>query len=442
MSAPLALYRALTVALGPAIRLYLQRRLTRGKEDPERFGERLGQAGKPRPPGPLVWLHAASVGEATSALALIERLRRERPSLEVLVTTGTVTSAAMLAGRLPGERARHQYVPVDRPSYVRCFLDHWRPDLAIWIESELWPNLLGETRRRGVPTVLLNARLSARSFERWRRLPGAIAPILAGFALCLAQDDHQAERLRRLGAAGARSVGDLKAAAAPLPADEAELRRFRETLAGRPFWLAASTHPGEEEAAAASHRRLRTVHPGLLTIVVPRHPARGEAIAAALPDLAVVRRAVSALPDADTDLYIADTLGELGLFYRLAEIVFVGASLTPKGGHNPLEPALLDCAILHGPDMSNCRAVADALAEANAAMTVGNSDDLARTIDLLLRNPAERARRAAAARKVAERQAGVLDRVLAELAPFLDRMAPRPNLLSPREGARGAAAGR
>jgi 3-deoxy-D-manno-octulosonic-acid transferase len=427
----LGLYRGLTTALGPLILVYLAHRRRKGKEDPARFGERRGVAAAPRPDGRLVWLHAASVGEAVSTLPLVERLRRERPGTSVLVTTGTVTSARLLASRLPRDgRTLHQFVPVDRPAYVRRFLDHWRPDLAIWIESELWPTLLTETQRRGVPMLLLNARMSARSFERWRRFPAFARTVLGGFALCLAQDERQAERLRALGVPEAASVGDLKAAAPPLPADEAELDRLARAVAGRPLWLAASTHPGEEEAAAAAHRALAAAaaHPGLLTIVAPRHPSRGDAIAAMLREsgLRVARRSRGEEIAPDTDVYLADTMGEMGLFYRLAGIVFVGASLTPKGGHNPLEPAQLDCAILHGPDMSNCAAVARALDEAGAAVAVADANALAAEIDRLLREPAERTRRAEAALAVAARHRGVLDAVFARIAPFLDAPSPPP----------------
>jgi 3-deoxy-D-manno-octulosonic-acid transferase len=422
----LGVYRGLTVALGPLIVALLRVRRWRGKEDPLRFTERLGRASLPRPKTPLAWLHAASVGEAASLLALIDRLERERPGLALLVTTGTVTSAKLLRSRLRPGRTQHQYVPVDRPAYVHAFLEHWRPDLAIWVESELWPNLIGATQARGVPTILLNARISQQSYRRWRRFPSLLRPLLERFAVCLAQDAAQAERLNQLGAA-AETVGDLKSAAAPLPADPAELERLRAAIGDRPLWLAASTHPGEEEIAAEIHRRLALRHPGLLTIVAPRHPTRGEAIAAAFAadGLTVARRAHGEPIVADSDIYLADTLGEMGLFYRLAEIVFVGGSLTPVGGHNPVEPALLGCAILHGPDMTNCAAVARALDDAGGAMPVAGAVELSACVDRLLGDRGERQSRAVAAAAVAARDNGVLDRILERLGPWLDRLAPR-----------------
>jgi 3-deoxy-D-manno-octulosonic-acid transferase len=427
MSPALTAYRALSVALGPAINLYLGQRLARGKEDPERFAERRGHASRPRPAGPLVWVHAASVGEAVSILSLIDRLLVERPRLSVLVTTGTVTSARLLAHRLPADRAWHQYVPIDRPADVRRFLTHWRPDLAVWVESELWPNLITETHARGVPLLLLNGRMSLRSLRGWQRFPGLIGPLLQSFALCLAQDAAQAERFLQLGAAEASTVGDLKAAAAPLPVDDGKFAELAAAVAGRPLWLAASTHEGEEEIAAAAHRALMRQERGLLTIIAPRHPARGDAIEAMLAarGLNLARRSRGEAIDRATDIYLADTLGELGLFYRLAGIAFVGGSITRKGGHNPLEAALLDCAILHGPDMSNCAAMARALASVGATMTVTDGPSLAAAVGRLIADPVERAARAAAAAGVAAHNRDVLDAVMAKLAPWLDRLAPQ-----------------
>jgi 3-deoxy-D-manno-octulosonic-acid transferase len=422
----LKVYRALTTALGPLVLLYLVRRLARGKEDRARFAERRGVASRARPEGPLVWIHAASIGEAVSMLALIDALLAERPSVSVLVTTGTVTSARLLATRLPEGRAWHQYVPVDRIAYVRRFLDHWQPDLALWVESELWPNLILEAKARGVPLLLVNARMSPRSFAGWRRWPAIIGPILDAFELCLAQDAVQAERLRQLGARRSLCVGNLKAAAAPLPVSQAELVRLAQQAGGRPLWLAACTHAGEEEAAGAAHGVLKQRWPDLLTLIVPRHPARAAAVAAMLRGrgFAVARRSLAEPITAATDIYLGDTLGELGLFYRLAGIAFIGGSLVPMGGHNPLEAALLDCAILHGPDMTNCAGTARDLAAAGAALAVRDAEELAEVVARLLGDPAERARRAAAGIEAAAGNRAVLAAVMERIAPWLDRLTP------------------
>jgi 3-deoxy-D-manno-octulosonic-acid transferase len=422
------LYRMLTSAAAPLVRRYLTLRCRRGKEDPDRLAERFGIAGAARPAAPLLWVHAASVGEAQSVLALAERVLAERPAVELLLTTGTVASARLLGGRLPA-RARHQFVPVDVPRAVERFLDHWRPDLAIWVESELWPNLVLATARRGIPMLLVNGRLSAGALARWRALPGLVQPMLRGFALCLAQDAAQAARFRELGAASVASIGDLKAAAAPLAAEPAALAELQRQIAGRPVWLAASTHQGEEAAVAAAHARIAPEHPGLLTIIAPRHATRGPALADMLRRhrLPTSRRSAGERIADDTEIYLADTMGELGLFFRLADIAFIGGSLVRKGGHNPFEAARLGCVVLHGPDMANCAAMAKALDDAGAAMPVGDSASLAAAVSRLLGDRAELGTRAAAAAQIVAAAAdNVLDLALQRLAPRLDALAPVP----------------
>ncbi|MGH6979608.1 MAG: 3-deoxy-D-manno-octulosonic acid transferase, partial [Stellaceae bacterium] len=269
-------YRSLTVAVGPFSSVYLAQRRRVGKEVPGRISERRGQASRARPAGRLIWIHAASVGEIASVLSLVDRLLEER-EVSVLITTGTVTSARLVEERADDHgRVIHQFVPLDHPGYVRAFLDHWRPDLAMWVESELWPNLIHEARGRGIPMLLLNARMSARSFRGWQRLPSVIRPLLGGFDLCLAQDSIHADRLKQLGARHAMCVGDLKSAAAPLPVASAELERLARQIGDRPIWLAASTHDGEEAIAADAHRALQRDLPSILTLIAPRHPSRGE----------------------------------------------------------------------------------------------------------------------------------------------------------------------
>jgi len=426
------LYRAATRPLAPLAIVYLKRRRKQGKEDALRFRERQGVPGAVRPQAALLWVHAASVGEATAMLPLIERLLQARPTLEILITTGTVTSAHLLEGRLPA-RARHQFVPADLPGWIARFLDHWHPDLALWAESELWPNLILATHARGIPMALVNARLSLRSYARWQRWPGLIGPMLGAFSLCLAQDEEQAGRFRRLGAREVGVVGDLKAAAAALPIDRRQLEELADRIKERPRWLAASTHAGEEEIAAHVHHQVGAGHPGLLTIIVPRHPARGDAIQAMLTarQLSVARRRRAEPITDQTDVYLADTMGELGLFYGLTGIAFVGGSLVAKGGHNPFEAARLDCAVLHGPDTRNCARMAAELAASGAAETVSDADGLARAVAALLDDPGLRAKRAAAGIRVADAGSGVLDAVLERLAPWLDPLAPVQSFAEP-----------
>jgi 3-deoxy-D-manno-octulosonic-acid transferase len=415
-----ALYRGATALAAPFVDFWLARRRARGREDAARFAERHGIAARPRPAGSLVWLHAASVGEAQAILSLVHRLVAG-DARHVLVTTGTVTSATLLAGRLPS-RALHHYVPVDRLPWVRRFLDHWQPDLALWVQSELWPNLVLETAERGIPMAIVNGRMSERSLARWTRLPGLIRPMLAAFDLCLAANDDHARRFAALGARDVRMLGNLKFAADPLPVDAGRRAELAAMTEGRPLWLAASTHDGEEQAALAAHRALAGRVPGLLTVIVPRHPERGAAVArvAAESGLVAARRAVGEPIRADTAVYVADTMGEMGLFYQRAGVVFVGGSIAPRGGHNPIEPALFDCAILHGPDMANNREIAAELAENRAARIVTDGEALTAALGQLFADGTMRDTMAAAARQVALDNHAVLDRVLACFAPYLD----------------------
>jgi 3-deoxy-D-manno-octulosonic-acid transferase len=412
-----ALYRGLTRAAAPGIALLLHVRAGKGKEDAARLGERWGHASRPRPAGKLIWVHAASVGEATSVLPLIARLTSRA---SVLVTTGTVTSAALLAERLPAG-AFHQFAPVDVPRAVGRFFDFWRPDLGVWVESELWPNLVLGAAARGIPLALVQGRMSAESLKGWQRAPGFARRLVSAFRVLLAQTEADAERFRALGASATRVVGNLKFVAPPLPAEDAERARLAEALRGRKVWCAASTHDPEERIVWRVHRRLAAEHPGLLTIVVPRHPARGAAIAEALvaEGARLARRGAGETPDAATDVYLVDTLGELGLVYRLSPIVFVGGSLIDHGGQNPLEPARLDRAVLHGPSMFNFADAVAALRAAGASEEVADEAALAVAVERMLADPAEAARRGRAAGGVARAGQDALDAVEAALLPMI-----------------------
>jgi len=381
-SPALAVYRLGAWLAAPLAASLLRRRMARGKEDPGRIGERLGKPGAARPPGRLIWLHGASVGEAMSALPLIDALLAAADA-SILLTTGTVTSARRLEGALP-MGAVHQYVPVDTALAVNRFLDHWRPDLGVWIESELWPGLVRATARRGVPMAMVNARISARSHASWRRAPGMARRLLASFGLILAQDTETVDRLHDLGAA-ARFAGNLKALVAPPGCDAAELGRLRTTISGRPVWLAASTHPGEEEEVLAAQRALGEADAPPLLILALRHPERGGEVAA-LADgagLRVARRSRGEAPDAGTSVWLADTLGEMGLWYRLAPVSFIGGSLSRNGGHTPFEPILLGSTVLHGPHVANFAPAYAALAEADGAIEVADAPALAATVSNL-----------------------------------------------------------
>lgn len=416
-----ALYRAATTLAAPALALLLRRRLARGKEDAARLPERRGIAGLPRPAGRLLWVHGASVGEGLSVLPLLARLLDDRPDWHAVITTGTVTSARLLGARLP-QRASHQFVPVDVPGWVDRFLDHWRPDAALWLESELWPNLLLGARRRAIPMALVNGRLSEGSYAGWRRwAPGLAADMLGGFAVVLGQTPEDARRFRDLGAAGAECVGNLKLAAPPLPAEQGTLDDLLEEFGTRPRWLAASTHAGEETMAVRVHEALASRHAGLLTVVAPRHPDRAEAIAADLvhAGATVARRSLGQPVTTETDVYLADTMGELGLLFRACPVVFMGKSLIGRGGQNPLEPARLGCAVVFGPHMDNFPEIAPRLVASGAAWQVADEAALIDAVGHLLDHEAERGQLGDAGRRFASAEAQVLDRVAARVLPLL-----------------------
>jgi len=424
MSLAATIWRWAAALLAPALRLHLRRRAARGKEIAERIPERFGHRAA-RPPGRLLWLHAASVGETLSILPLLGPLLARDPGLSVLVTTGTVTSAKLLAQRIPARlagRVLHRFVPLDVPRWTGRFLDGWRPDAAVFVESELWPNLLAAAAARDIPLGLVNARMSVRSARWWARAPGFAREVLGRFRLVMAQSAADAARLNALGGA-ASCPGNLKYAADPLPVDDAELARLRALTAGRPVWLAASTHPGEEVLAITAHRRLAADHAGLLTLIVPRHPERGAEVAALAAGLPVARRAEGADPGPEVALYVADTLGELGLFYRLAALAFVGGSLVPHGGQNPLEPARLGCPVLAGPHTWNfAEIVARMEAVGGLARVVPGEDPgaaLAEVVSAMLTKPERGRAQADAALRVAADEAGLPDRVAEAILALL-----------------------
>ncbi|MGZ6012387.1 MAG: 3-deoxy-D-manno-octulosonic acid transferase, partial [Caulobacteraceae bacterium] len=367
MSLGLAAYRCLTGLLEPLAPHVLAGRARKGKEDPVRMGERLGRPSCERPKGELVWLHGASVGETLSLLPLVEALARARPDLNLLVTSGTVAAAQVLRKRLPAG-VLHQYAPVDAPGPVRRFLRHWRPCLAVFVESELWPNLVHHTRRAGCHLARRGARISDESAKGWARAPRSARALLSAFDLILAQDSKSWKTLRDLGAQVAGEL-DLKQAAAPLPYDETELQAFKDELCGRPVVVAASTHPGEDEQVVAALGALP--HPRPLLVLAPRHPARGRDLAEMLraQGLKLSRRSIGERIAGDTEVYLADTLGELGLFFRLAQVVVMGGGFGEGvGGHNPLEPARLGLPVVTGPDIANFNETYAGLLHAHGAL--------------------------------------------------------------------------
>ncbi|MBR1294100.1 3-deoxy-D-manno-octulosonic acid transferase [Bradyrhizobium ottawaense] len=414
----LRMYRRLASGLVPLAPALIKRRLKQGKEDPARVGERRGLSRDVRPHGPLVWIHGASVGEVLAAAGLIERLRDL--NLRILLTSGTVTSAAVVAKRFPPD-VIHQYVPYDSPRYVARFLDHWKPSLALFIESDLWPNLIlaGATRR--VPMVLINGRMSPRSFPRWRRMQGTISALLSRFDICLAQSKTDAERFSTLGGRDVVTTGNLKLDVSAPPADPAKLERLMAMTRGRPIIVAASTHPGEDEMLVAAHRSLSGFFPQLLTVIVPRHPDRGSSTAGLITasGLKPALRSREELPTATTDIYVADTMGELGLFYRLSPIVFMGGSLIRHGGQNPIEAIKLGAAIVHGPHVFNFADVYEALDGSGGARQADTQEALVKQLGQLLADPTLRDKMQRAGSGVVEELGGALDRTMIALEPYL-----------------------
>jgi 3-deoxy-D-manno-octulosonic-acid transferase len=414
----LRVYRRLSSVAAPLAPALIKQRLKQGKEDPARIGERRGMSRDVRPHGPLVWIHGASVGEVLAAAALIEKLRAL--NIRILLTSGTVTSAAIVAKRFPPD-VIHQYVPYDSPRYVARFLDHWRPSLALFIESDLWPNLILSSAARRLPMVLINGRMSHRSFPRWRRVSSTISALLSRFDICLAQSRIDAERFTVLGSRNVVVTGNLKLDVPAPPADFTKLERLMSVTRGRPIIVAASTHPGEEELLIEAHRTLVGFFPSLLTVIVPRHPGRGEAVARLVEasGLHASMRSHEDLPTATTDIYVADTMGELGLFYRLSPVVFVGGSLVEHGGQNPIEAIKLGASIVHGPHVFNFADVYEALDGAAGAKLADTQEALVKQLGQLLADPAARNQVLAAAERVVSQLGGALDRTLAALEPYI-----------------------
>jgi len=417
--APLGIlaYRTATAALSPAAPMILRRRKKQGKEHRDRAGERLGYADAPRADGKLVWVHGASNGESLAALPLIKTLTAK--GVNVLLTTGTVTSAELMQERLP-PGAVHQFVPIDTPSATQRFLSYWQPDAGLFVDSDLWPNLILGAKARGTHLALVNARMSQRSYEGWRWAKKTIGTMLAAFDVCLAQDEEIAARFRLLGAPDVRVAGSLKEDAPPLPYDPAKLAELQAAIGSRPVLLAAQTHPGEDETILPAHDALRRTHPDLLTIIVPRHPARGPDISMLCDVRKSARRAAGEGIGADTAVYVADTMGELGLFYRLAPLAFVGGTLIPAGGHNPLEPARLGCAVMAGPHTFNSVTAYAAIFAAQGLGLVQSSTDIAALAARVFDDPDLAKSLGESAMRGAAALGGAMAKTLSVVESFLD----------------------
>ena len=383
------------------------------------MGERFGYPSLARPPGQLAWFHGASVGESLALLPLVEYFAGR--GFNILLSTGTATAAAVVGPRLPAG-AFHQYLPFDVPKFLDRFLDHWRPDLALVAESEIWPNLFTDVRRRRIPLILVNARISQLSFQRWRLVPSSIASLLDGVELCLAQSEADGERFIDLGVRCMQVVGNLKYDVPAPPADPQALAFLAGRIGARPTWVAASTHPGEDAIVIGVHQALAARFADLLTIVVPRHPKRGAEVAglAAERGVPALQRSRETRAAALPGLYVADTAGELGLFYRLASASFIGKSLVGRGGgQNPIEAARLGCAVLHGPHVSNFAEVYRVLDDARGAARIGDADMLAHVLAVLFSDRGKLRKMSRAASDAVERLGGATAATMAAIEPHI-----------------------
>lgn len=423
----LTTYRWMGAGIYPIVGPYLAYRATKGKEEHNRRRERYGKSNVPRPHGPLIWVHAASVGETSAVTPLIKSIAAK--GIHVVLTTGTVTSAKLAQQRL-GDLVIHQYVPLDFKPAVSNFLSYWKPDLALIAESEIWPMTILELGARRVPQVLVNGRLSDRSFAAWKRRSYLAEALFENLSHVVAQSDIDGDRFRELGARPVTVSGNLKGDTTPPPADPAMVAYMAKRIGVRPTWAAISTHDGEEEIAGQVHKMVETRHPGLLTLIVPRHPDRAASIVSSLraQGLNVARRSKSELIDSTTQIYVADTIGEMGLFLRITEIAFVGRSLTAKGGQNPLEPAALGTAVLAGQNVQNFRDSYKKLIADGNARIVKDADNLAGAVSYLLANPAIRTKMINAGLNSVKELQGSLDKTLSVLEPFIQPLVVKMRL--------------
>ncbi len=418
------LYNILIRLLYPlAIRPYINKRKEQGKEDVKRFNERIGKPNLPRPEGQLFWMHGASVGESLSMLPLIDKLLRTYPQAYVMVTTGTTTSAELMGKRLP-ERAFHQYIPIDNPKFTRRFVKYWHPEAVLWFESDLWPAMLSAVKRKNIPLILMNGRISNRSFKRWQQFDFICKELLSCFSYCLGQSDEDAHRLKVLGAKKAECLGNLKYAGLPLPVDEEKKKQLLSEIGGRTIWLASSTHDDEEMKIARFHGEIKKEFPDLLLIIAPRHPNRGEEIQRQIREqlqLNVALRSANEPIGSKTDIYIANTIGEMGLWYSICPLVFIGGSLIPHGGQNFMEPSRCHDAVIVGPYMHNFTDAMNRALKADAVTQVNNVMELSNQVGLMLENNQLLKEKQQKAYDWAMSESEILDKIMEKIKEYIQR---------------------
>lgn len=383
------LYRILSVLLFPFIEIYLFWRVYKKKEDKMRLRERFGKPTQPRPQGDLIWIHAVSVGETNSALIFVDELFKKFPQSAVLFTTTTLTSASIIQSKISSFKGKviHQFLPIDSLFCVRDFLQYWQPSKVFFIESEIWPNLIFEARALGAKIFLINARMSEKSTRHWLHAKSFGLKIFDQFDAIFAQSKEDQKRFTNLTENEVFCYGNLKSQARDLVFNEDEIALLKNQIGDRKFWLAVSTHKGEEEIILKTHRNLKGYFPDILTILIPRHPNRCEEIKSLFDGIKFAQRSKNQKITDTTEIYLADTLGELGNFYQLADFVFLGGSLLPIGGHNPFEPIKSKCAVISGPHVFNFQEIYEHLKAHKACVFVNAAEDLTRRIADFLSDP-------------------------------------------------------
>lgn len=419
----IGIYNSLIRVLYPlVIRSYIQKRIEIGKEDVKRFNERIGRPQKERPEGKLIWFHGASVGESVSMLPLINRLLESSPDVHVMVTTGTTTSADLMAKRLP-ERAFHQYIPIDNPSFTNRFVKYWQPDLVLWFESDFWPAMLSTIKKKNIPLILVNGRISNKSFKRWQQFDYISKELLSCFTFCLGQSEEDAYRLRVLGARDSTCLGNLKFAGLPIPVDAAKKNEIISQIGNRRLFCISSTHDNEEYQLGRQLPKLFADFPDLLVIIAPRHPQRGADVQNQLQELGLqtALRSAGQPITAQTQVYIADTIGELGIWYGICPIVFIGGSLIPHGGQNFMEPSRMKDAVIVGPYMHNFTEAMQRAQKANAIIQATDAAEVISNVHQLLESPDLLDAKRSLAYNWAAGEAKVLDGIVEKVKGYINQ---------------------
>ncbi len=372
------IYRVLSILLFPFLELYLLYRVIKKKEDRSRLKERVGHATQDRPEGEVVWIHAVSVGEANSALTLVDELLKFSPKISILFTTTTLTSASIIAAKLPQFRGQviHQFLPIDSYFCVQNFLNFWQPRVAIFVESEIWPNLIYEARKLGVLSFLVNARMSEKSVKKWRIARIFGFKIFDQFAAIFAQSAEAKNLLQKLTKQEILLYGNLKSQAQSLVVNFDELQKLKAQIADRKIFVAASTHKGEEEIILQSFERLKKEFSDLLLVIILRHPNRSEEVKLLLSGKKFAQRSKNETINSSTEIYLVDSLGELGIFYSLTNFAFIGGSLLEIGGHNPFEAIKLNCAIISGPNIFNFKEIYSDLVAGGGCIIASSNQEI------------------------------------------------------------------